>query len=250
MANDSARKESENASGRSAGRTGRRDVKIEAQRWAFFVVGVCINSFGIALITKAAMGTSPISSVAYVLSLEFPLTLGEFTFIVNMLFIAAQAAMLGRKFDPFQLLQIVVNVLFSALIDVSMMLLWWLDAPGIAESAVALLVGCAILGFGVAIEVAPGVLMVPGEGVVRVLSIVTHKRFGSVKVAFDTSLVAIAAVLSFLFFGGLNGIGLGTLVSALIVGRFVNLFNAHVPLLGYIVNLRIKSDHLKNAAAS
>ena len=38
-------------------------------RYLFFVIGVMINSFGVALITKAALGTSPISSVPYVLSL-------------------------------------------------------------------------------------------------------------------------------------------------------------------------------------
>ena len=44
-----------------------------ALRWAAFTAGVVINSFGIAFITKAALGTSPISSLPYVLSLRFPL---------------------------------------------------------------------------------------------------------------------------------------------------------------------------------
>ena len=37
------------------------------KKWFYFIVGVLINSFGIALITKGALGTSPISSVPYVL---------------------------------------------------------------------------------------------------------------------------------------------------------------------------------------
>ena len=42
------------------------------KKWFYFIIGVLINSFGIALITKGALGTSPISSVPYVLSLQFP----------------------------------------------------------------------------------------------------------------------------------------------------------------------------------
>ena len=94
-----------------------------ALRCAAFAGGVVINSFGIAFITKAALGTSPISSLPYVLSLYFPLSLGEFTFIMNVLFIAAQFALLGRRINPVQLLQMAVNLLFSAAIDVSMSML-------------------------------------------------------------------------------------------------------------------------------
>lgn len=78
-------------------------------RYFWFTIGVIINSFGVAIITKAALGTSPISSVPYVLSLEFPWSLGQFTFVMNLFFIAAQVVLRGRKFPPIQLLQIVVN---------------------------------------------------------------------------------------------------------------------------------------------
>lgn len=220
-------------------------VCVNVGRWLFFAVGVALNSFGIALITKGALGTSPISSVPYVLSMQYPFTLGEFTFAMNSLFIVAQALLLRRDFKLFQVLQILVNVVFSALIDVSMSALWWYDASTVAMQLVAVIVGSAALGFGVAVEVAPNVLMVPGEGIVRAISTVCHKRFGSTKVVFDCSLVAFAVILSFAFFGCLRGVGLGTLISALIVGRFVNFYNTHVPLIGFIVNLRIRADELR-----
>ena len=47
------------------------------------MLGILINSFGIAFITKAALGTSPISSLPYVLSKKFPLTLGQFTSMIG-----------------------------------------------------------------------------------------------------------------------------------------------------------------------
>lgn len=206
-------------------------------RYLWFVLGVLINSFGVALITQAALGTSPISSIPYVLSLRFPITLGEFTFILNLVYILGQIVLLRRAFQPIQLLQIAVNVIFSAFIDVSMNLLSWLQPDHIAVKLIALILGCAILGVGISIEVAPDVLVVPGEGIVRAMTQVSGKRFGSVKVLFDCTLVAIALVLSFLFFRGLNGLGLGTVISALIIGRFVNLYNRYLPLIPYLRGL-------------
>ena len=206
-------------------------------RYLWFVLGVLINSFGVALITQAALGTSPISSIPYVLSLRFPITLGEFTFILNLVYILGQIVLLRRALQPIQLLQIAVNVIFSAFIDVSMNLLSWLQPDHIVVKLIALILGCAILGVGISIEVAPDVLVVPGEGIGRAMTQVSGKRFGSVKVFFDCTLVAIALVLSFLFFHGLNGLGLGTVISALIIGRFVNLYNRYLPLIPYLRGL-------------
>ena len=198
-------------------------------RYFYFFIGVLINSFGVALITKAALGTSPISSVPYVLSLRFAPTLGEFTFVMNLIFIILQPVLLRRQYHPIQLLQIVVNVVFSWFIDVSMNLLGWLEPQNIAIELV--------LGFGISVEVAPDVLRVPGEGLVGALAQVSKIRFGTVKVAFDVTLVAISLTMSIVFFHRLNGLGLGTVISALIVGRFVNLFNDRLPLIARITQL-------------
>ena len=197
-------------------------------RYACLAVGVIINSFAIALITKSALGTSPISSLPYVLSLAFPaLSFGLLTFIINTLLIVLQIALLRRDFQPVQLLQMLVNVVFSWIIDVSMALLAGYCPQGIAAQVVGVVVGCAILAFGICVEVAPQVIVVPGEGAVRAIAQVTQKRFGTVKVVFDATLVATALVLSFIFFGEIRGLGLGTIIAALAVGRFCNLFNTH-----------------------
>ncbi|MFR3881660.1 MAG: DUF6198 family protein [Lachnospiraceae bacterium] len=47
------------------------------KRYLIFLVGLFVNSLGVSLITKANLGTSPISSIPYVLSLNFPFTLGN-----------------------------------------------------------------------------------------------------------------------------------------------------------------------------
>lgn len=139
-------------------------IKTALSRYGWFTAGVLLNAFGVALITKAALGTSPISSLPYVLSLRFPVTLGQFTFLMNMLFILAQVLLLRKDFRPVQLLQVAVNVVFSLFIDVSMGLLSWMEVGVLPMRLLALGVGCAVLGFGISVEVAPRVLMVPGEG--------------------------------------------------------------------------------------
>ena len=207
----------------------------QIERLAWFAAGILINSFGIVLITKGALGTSQISSIPYVLSLQMPsISFGMFSFIMNMVYIVLQALLLRKQFKPFQLLQIVVNVVFSASIDVFMAMLSFYAPQQLFTRVLSAIAGCIVLAFGISVEVAPDLIMVPGEGIVAAISKVSGWRFGSVKVVFDVTLILIAALLSWLFFGDLVGVGVGTLLSAVSVGQFVNLINRHVPLLQHI----------------
>ena len=56
------------------------------KRYVIFLIGLFVNSLGVSLITKASLGTSPISSIPYVLSLSFPFTLGNFTIFFSIAF--------------------------------------------------------------------------------------------------------------------------------------------------------------------
>lgn len=207
----------------------------QIERLVWFSAGILINSFGIVLITKGALGTSQISSIPYVLSLQMPsISFGMFSFIMNMVYIVLQALLLRRQFKPIQLLQIVVNVVFSASIDVFMAMLSFYAPQQLFTRVLSAVAGCIVLAFGISVEVAPNLIMVPGEGIVAAISKVSGRRFGSVKVVFDVTLILIAALLSWLFFGNIVGVGVGTLLSAVSVGQFVNLINRHVPLLQHI----------------
>lgn len=211
-----------------------RSLKTCLPRYLWFLAGVLINSFGVALITRAALGTSPISSLPYVLSFRFPVTLGQFTFAMNLFFILGQVLLLRRDFQPIQLLQVAVNAVFSAFIDVSMDLLSWLEISSLPMAVLVLVLGCAVLAFGISVEVAPRVLMVPGEGIVQAIAVVTGRQFGNVKTAFDATLVSTALLLSLFLFHRLQGLGIGTIFSALAVGRFVDLYNRRLPLISRI----------------
>ena len=193
-----------------------------------FLAGIAIESFGIALITKSNLGTSPISSIAWVTTLRFPqISFGVTTFVMNVLFVVVELMLLRRDFQPIQYLQLAVTFWFASTLDVSMNLLVWFSPDTWWEQGIGLLLGCTILALGICLEVAPGLIMVPGEGVVNALAIVTKARFGTLKVCFDVSLIIIAGILSFVFFGGIRGLGIGTIVAAIITGQIVNVINRY-----------------------
>ena len=98
------------------------------KRYIFFILGSILNAFGVAFITKGALGTSQISSISYVMSLQFTnVSFGTWTFLLNMIFIALQILLLKKDFKPVELLQVVANLLFSWFIDLGMLLFGFLN---------------------------------------------------------------------------------------------------------------------------
>ena len=187
------------------------------KRYSMFIAGVIFSALGISLITKAGLGTSPITSLAFVLTFIFPHSLGEFTMLI-------QAALLGKAFGKVQLLQLPAALLFSACIDGWMYILGFWKTGSYVGQVLMLLLGCVFLGLGIAFEVIPNVLILPGEGLVRVIAGLTGWRFGLVKTGFDMSIVASAVGVSLFFTGHVLGIREGTVLAALIVGSISHFF--------------------------
>ncbi|WP_052339216.1 YczE/YyaS/YitT family protein [Gorillibacterium massiliense] len=193
------------------------------KRYFIFFAGLFLMGLGIALITKADIGTSPISSVPYVLSLKFPLSFGMFTFVICILFVLLQAVLLRGRMPLRDYLQIAVGLIFGYFVDAGMAVLSHASFPDYWEKIIALVAGCFMLAIGVNVQIAAGTVLNPAEGIVKVLADRTKAEFGNVKMIFDWSLVAIALLLSLLAFGSMQGLREGTVISALLVGQFVKL---------------------------
>ena len=194
------------------------------KRYLIFLVGLFVNSLGVSLITKANLGTSPISSIPYVLSLNFPFTLGNFTIFFSIFLIVLQLLILRKNFKVEHILQIPVSIIFGYFIDITMILFFWVNPEAYIMKIVYLLIGCLILGVGVYMEVLADVVMLPGESFVRAIVLTWKTNFGTTKICFDVSMSVIAAVLSFVFAGKLAGVREGTVIAALLVGfiaRFI-----------------------------
>lgn len=214
------------------------------RRYVLFLFGLFVNSLGIALTTRANLGTSPITSVPYVLSIRFPLSLGMFTLFFSLLLIAIQLIILGKRFPKQFLLQLPVIPIFSVFIDLSMALFWFVDPQTYPAKVCSLLLGCLVLGFGVFIEVAANVVMLPGECTVKAISTRWNTNFGKTKVAVDVTMAATAAVLVLLLFHTLTGVREGTFISALLVGTIARLFGR---LIGAPVQALLRSRQLSQA---
>lgn len=195
----------------------------KAKRYIIFLIGLFINSLGVSLITKANLGTSPISSIPYVLSLNFSMTLGEFTVVFSLILILLQVMILRKDFKLEYLLQIPISLLFGYFIDLTMVMLSFIKTDNYVSSLLYLLVGCVVLGIGVYTEVLANVAMLPGESFVRAVSKTWNTDFGGTKVAFDFSITVIAGVLSIVLAHQLNGIREGTIIAALLVGFIARL---------------------------
>ena len=193
------------------------------KRYLIFLVGLFVNSLGVSLITKANLGTSPISSIPYVLSLNFPFTLGNFTIFFSIFLIVLQLIILRKNFKLEHILQIPVSIIFGYFIDLTMILFSWVNPEAYIMKIVYLLIGCLILGVGVYMEVLADVVMLPGESFVRAIVLTWKTNFGTTKICFDVSMSVIAAVLSFVFAGRLAGVREGTVIAALLVGFIARL---------------------------
>ena len=201
------------------------------KRYLIFLVGLFVNSLGVSLITKANLGTSPISSIPYVLSLNFPFTLGNFTIFFSILLIILQLIILRKNFKLEHILQIPVSIIFGYFIDLTMILFSWVNPEVYIMKIVYLLIGCMILGAGVYMEVLADVVMLPGESFVRAIVLTWKTNFGTTKICFDVSMAVIAAVLSFVFAGRLDGVREGTVIAALLVGFIARLIGKKLAFL-------------------
>ena len=201
------------------------------KRYLIFLVGLFVNSLGVSLITKANLGTSPISSIPYVLSLNFPFTLGNFTIFFSIFLIVLQLIILRKNFKLEHILQIPVSIIFGYFIDLTMILFSWVNPEAYIMKIVYLLIGCLILGVGVYMEVLADVVMLPGESFVRAIVLTWKTNFGTTKICFDVSMSVIAAVLSFVFAGRLAGIREGTVIAAILVGFIARLIGKKLEFL-------------------
>lgn len=201
-------------------------------RYIIFTFGLYFLSLGIVCIVNTSLGTTPISSVNYVISLHTPISLGTATFLINILLIALQFLILGRHVTRRDAIEIAMQVpfsfIFSFFIDLNMQMFDGLHITSYPVAICLLVAGCLIQALGVTLEVKPHVVIMSAEGVVKYASQRFHKNFGHMKVAFDITLVTIALLLGIYFSGRVEGIREGTLVAACCTGFLVNFYSRHI----------------------
>ncbi len=237
---------------------GKRSRAEWLRRYASFVVILFIIAFGTSLSIRANLGSSPISAPPYILSLipGMTLTMGQLTICMHVFFITIQLLLLRKNFEARQYTQILVSFLFGFYTDLTMWMTGFLQIPfdlnpliGYPLRFIELLIGGAVLAFGIACEVRCDSLMLAGEGLPLAISKFLKKDFGKVKICSDTSLVLIGTIFMFIYFGRWSWemVGVGTLVSMFYVGFMVRVFSPHI---GWLDQIFIPRAERQAAAAA
>ena len=196
------------------------------KRYLLFTASLFFAALGVAITRHGELGVSPISSVANVMSYQFPsLSLGTWLILWNGVLIVGQVLMLRKEFQPIQLLQIPLSFLFGSFTDFGMWCVSWVPVDSYPVQLAMTLAGVVVLGFGVSLSVIANVIMNSGEAFVKALSDRMKKSFGSVKTGFDICCVLLSILLSLIFFdGSIVGTREGTILSALLTGMAVKFF--------------------------
>ena len=187
-------------------------------RCVVLVLGMCLAALGIALITNADMGTTPITSLPLAVNAVYPLSVGTYTVLLNALFVLLEKFILGPHFSRANVLQLPPVFLFGFFIDMWMHLSGSILLLPYAERLCILAAGIVVLAFGILLQVACNLVVQPGEGIVLALAFRTRRNFGNLKVMVDAGMVASAALLGLICLGHIVGIREGTLLSACLTG--------------------------------
>ena len=198
-----------------------------AKRYGLFIISLWFSALGVAITKCGSLGVSCISSVPNVLSLRFTaLTIGGWTFLWNTLLVLCQIALLGKRFQKIQLLQIPLSFLFGWFTDVAMLLAVKIPVNSYAMQLVMVVAGVAVLAFGITLGVIANVVLNAGEGIVKALADVSGKEFGFVKMRFDAVCVILSLAISLVTFGGkIIGVREGTLIAAFLNGTMVKWYS-------------------------
>lgn len=217
--------------------------------WQHFLLllSMFFMTFGVALCVRSNLGSGVISSIPMAFSLAGEcglapgLTIGGYTNIMNIILVVAQILVLRRRFDPIQLFQLLIGFVFGCLLDVNM----WLtslfsDYESILSQIIAQLAGATVLGCAVAVEICCGSVTMPGEGIQVAISRVSGKPFPIVKIMVDTTLVILAVISGYFFFGSWpwTVVGPGTLFAMFYVGYVVKLVNPHLGWFDRLLDYR------------
>lgn len=197
-----------------------------AKRYILFIISLFFSAVGVAFTKHGELGVSPISSVANVLSCKYSaMSLGTWLIIWNCALILGQIVVLRRKFQPIQLLQVPLSFIFGWFTDLGMLMVSVIPAGAYPVRLLMVIIGIAVLGFGISLSVIANVIMNSGEAFVKAVSDVSGKEFGNVKIMFDVFCVILAIALSLIFFDfTVVGTREGTVISALLTGAAVKFF--------------------------
>ena len=193
-----------------------------------YILGLTSMALGAVLLKQANLGISPITSVPAAVSDITPFTLGNTTIALHILCVIGQI-ILVRRITLKSILTVFVGFPFGYMIDGLMLIVP--PTASLVLRGVYLLFGIVFNGLGVR-AIAGSDLMLPApDELTHTISQVFKKQLSNVKLISDAVYVIIALVIDLAFTHRISSVGIGTVLSVLLVGRFVGWFTKWFPKL-------------------
>ena len=185
-----------------------------------YLAGLICMAVGLVLLKRTYWGVSPITAVPDAVANITPLTLGNATILLHVLCVALQIAV-QKKITLKSILCLFVGVPFGYLVDFFM----WLWDPSLVlwQKVLSLAAGIAIQGFGVALISGCDMMLPAPDEFNNVAARVYSKKLGNVKMCADAVYVAVAIIINLIFQHSLASVGVSSVASVLLTGRFVQL---------------------------
>lgn len=192
-----------------------------------YVVGMFILAIGLTLNTKANLGVSPIISVPYSISQITGLNFGDLTFVVYAIFVVVQIIihirLKNHKRIVSDILQLPLSLIFTRLLNIFSTYIPTAQNLGIRFIVLTLAIICT--GVGAAMSLSMQLVPNPGDGIVQSLAEGFNKSVGLTKNLFDCFNLCITLCISIFIAHQIVGVGIGTLIAVLGVGRVIALFH-------------------------
>ena len=197
------------------------------KRIILYGAGIFILAMGVAFSVKSNLGVSPVSSVPYVLSRIFPQSLGFWTVIFYLFCMVLQVVILRRDYKLFNLFQIAASFAFGYFTDLTLFIISFLPSTdNYIVRFIYLAVGIACIALGVLFYLTTALISLPTDGTVQAVTYKGRFKLHHVKIGYDCISTALAVTLSLIVLGDIKGIGIGTVIASLGVGRMLGLFSS------------------------
>lgn len=163
------------------------------KRLVLYFLGLFIMTVGIAISVKSDLGVSPVSSIPYTLTCVWGIEMGKATILFHAVLVVLQIAILRKKFQVKNLLQVPVGVVFGYFTTFSNYLMSFAPDPqSLVLRLVMLLVSVVLIAVGIFFYLPANIMPLAGEGVMQAISDTLQVPFPRVKVAFDVTMVAVS----------------------------------------------------------
>lgn len=214
------------------------NVKMLIERIFVYLAGLIVLSFGTVLYTKVNLGLYPINTVANTVSKILNLNFSNLTLILYACFCIVQLIIrtCQKEFKeiPFIILQFPLGMVFT--LAVAIYDKWIPEAGQYAGTfygtvffrTCILMVAIICIGVGIVLSVEPKLIPNPADGMAYVIADALNWNMGTVKNILDIAFVGISCIICFIFHSRFIGIGIGTILSMLLVGRVVAFTNKFV----------------------